>query len=69
MDGGGDRQTTGGDRLRGHFQALDLERTLAWLMRNRRLSKDYEFWETCSAAYLYLASIRLLTMRLTCVTS
>jgi len=46
-----------------------VERTLAWLTRNRRLSKDYEYWEVCSAAYLYLASIRLLTMRLTDVTS
>ena len=46
-----------------------VERTLAWLTRNRRLSKDYEYWEVCSAAYLYLASIRLLTTRLTCATS
>ena len=46
-----------------------VERTLAWLTRNRRLSKDYEYWAVCSAAYLYLASIRLLTTRLTCATS
>jgi len=46
-----------------------VERTLAWLTRNRRLSKDYEYWTVCSAAYLYLASIRLLTTRLTCATS
>jgi transposase len=46
-----------------------VERTLAWLTRNRRLSKDDEYWEVYSAAYLYLASIRLLTTRVTCATS
>jgi putative transposase len=37
-----------------------VERTLAWENRCRRLSKDYEYWEENSAAYLYLASIQRL---------
>ena len=37
-----------------------VERTLAWESRCRRLSKDYEYWEENSAAYLYLASIQRL---------
>ena len=46
-----------------------VEPTLAWLTRNRRLSKDDEYWEVYSAAYLYLALICLLTTRVTCATS
>lgn|GEM_PF-2056967 len=46
-----------------------VERTLAWRMRNRRLRKDTEFGKRCRATYLYLASIRLVTMRRTCVIS
>lgn len=42
-----------------------VERSLAWLSRNRRLSKDYEYWETNEEAYCYIASIHLLTKRLT----
>lgn len=34
-----------------------VERTLAWLCRNRRLSKDYERRTECSEAWIYLASI------------
>ena len=41
-----------------------VERTIAWLCRNRRLSKDYEYHPECSAAWIYLASIHLLTKRL-----
>lgn len=41
-----------------------VERTLAWCSRHRRLAKDYEYWPECSAAWLYLASIRLLVRRL-----
>lgn len=41
-----------------------VERTLAWLNRHRRLSKDYEVRSEYSATYLYLASIYLLTRRL-----
>lgn len=39
-------------------------RTVAWLGRNRRLSKDDERWEENSAAMVYLASIHLLLRRL-----
>lgn len=41
-----------------------VERTFAWLCRNRRLSKDYEYHTECSEAMLYLASIHLLIKRL-----
>src|SRR5262249_44595128 len=41
-----------------------VERSLAWLGRNRRLSKDYEHLAICSEAMVYLASIGLLLNRL-----
>jgi putative transposase len=41
-----------------------VERTFAWLGRQRRLSKDYERLPGTSEALLYLASIRLLLARL-----
>ena len=42
-----------------------VERTLAWFSRFRRLAKDYEFLPECSESWLYLASIHLLTRRIT----
>jgi putative transposase len=42
-----------------------VERTFAWLGRNRRLSKDYEHWPETSEAWLYLGMCRLLLRRLT----
>jgi putative transposase len=42
-----------------------VERTFAWLGRNRRLAKDVEGLVETSTAHLYLAAIRLLTRRLT----
>jgi len=42
-----------------------VERTLAWLCRNRRLSKDYEHLPAVSEAFVKLAMIRLMTARLT----
>jgi putative transposase len=42
-----------------------VERTFAWLSRSRRLAKDYERLPECSEAWLYLASVHLLTKRLT----
>ena len=49
------------------FQVLPrrwvVERTFAWLGRNRRLAKDYEEYAETSEAWLYLASIRLLLRR------
>jgi transposase len=41
-----------------------IERTFAWLCRQRRLSKDYEYHTECSEAWRYLASLRLLMCRL-----
>ncbi len=40
-----------------------VERTFAWLGRNRRLSKDYEEYGETTEAWIYLASIRLLLKR------
>lgn len=42
-----------------------VERTLSWLGRNRRLSKDYEHHTFCSESHVYIASIGLLLATLT----
>jgi putative transposase len=42
-----------------------VERSIAWLGRSRRLSKDYERRPATSEALIYLAGIRLLLTRLT----
>jgi putative transposase len=42
-----------------------VERSIAWLNRSRRLSKDYERQPATSEALIYLAGIRLLLARLT----
>src|SRR5215831_19454500 len=41
-----------------------VERTLAWLNRNRRLAKDFEASLASAKAWLYLGSIQLLIRRL-----
>jgi putative transposase len=41
-----------------------IERTFAWLGRNRRLAKDFEASIASAEAWLLIASIRLLTRRL-----
>lgn len=41
-----------------------VERTIAWLGRSRRLSKDYEHTAAASETWCYLASIALLLKRL-----
>ena len=41
-----------------------VERTIAWLGRNRRLSKDYEHSAAAMESWCYLASISLLLRRL-----
>lgn len=55
------------DDLKG-FQVLPrrwvVERTLAWLSHNRRLSKDYEALPQTSESFVYLAMIRLMLKRL-----
>ena len=41
-----------------------VERTFAWLNRNRRLAKDFEATVGSSQAWIYLASVQLLARRL-----
>lgn len=41
-----------------------VERTLAWLNRNRRLAKDFEQTIASATAWLFIASIQLLTRRI-----
>ena len=40
-----------------------VERTLAWLNRNRRLAKDFEKTIASATAWLFLASVQLLARR------
>jgi transposase len=40
------------------------ERTIAWIMRNRRMSRDYEFLAETAEALIYVAMIRLMLRRL-----
>jgi transposase len=42
-----------------------VERTLAWINRCRRLAKDYENLNRTTAAFVRLASIRIMLRRLT----
>jgi transposase len=41
-----------------------VERTLAWLNRNRRLAKDFEATIASAKAWVYIASVQLLARRL-----
>lgn len=47
-----------------HPRRWVVERTFAWLGRNRRLSKDYERLPECSESMIYIASIHLMLKRL-----
>ena len=42
-----------------------VERTLAWISRNRRLARDFERYAPTGAAFIRLAMIRLMLRRLT----
>src|SRR5271154_4386573 len=42
-----------------------VERTFAWISRNRRLARDFERYATTVAAFIRLAMIRLMLRRLT----
>lgn len=42
-----------------------VERTLAWLNRNRRLAKDFEATIESAVTWLYIASVKLMSRRLT----
>jgi putative transposase len=52
----------------GGFQVLPrrwvVERTIAWIDHNRRLSKDYERLPESSEAFIYVAMSRLMARRL-----
>ncbi len=41
-----------------------VERTFAWLNRNRRLAKDFEATIASAEAWLYIASVQIITRRL-----
>ena len=41
-----------------------VERTIAWLNRNRRLAKDFEASIESAAFWLYTASVKFLSRRL-----
>jgi putative transposase len=41
-----------------------VERPIAWIGRNRRMSRDYEFLTTTSEAWIYLSMLRLMLNRL-----
>jgi len=41
-----------------------VERTLAWLNRNRRLAKDFEQTIASATAWLFIASIQMFTRRI-----
>ena len=41
-----------------------IERTIAWIMRNRRMGRDYEFLAETAEALTYVAMIRLMLARL-----
>ena len=42
-----------------------VERTLAWISRNRRLARDFERYSRTVAAFVRLAMIRIMLRRLT----
>lgn len=46
-----------------------VERTLAWISRNRRLARDFERYAKTGAAFVRLAMIRIMLRRLTKPTS
>jgi transposase len=46
-----------------------VERTLAWISRNRRLTRDYERYADTVAGFVRLAMIRLMLRRLTRTTA
>jgi transposase len=41
-----------------------VERTLAWLNRNRRLAKDFEATTVSAVTWLYIASVKLMSRSL-----
>jgi putative transposase len=41
-----------------------IERTFAWILRNRRMSRDYEFLAETTEALIYVCMVRLMVKRL-----
>src|SRR4051794_26110961 len=46
-----------------------VERTLAWISRNRRLARDFERYATTVAAFVRIAMIRIMLRRLAATVS
>ena len=46
-----------------------VERTFAWISRNRRLARDFERYATTVAAFVRLAMIRIMLRRLAAANS
>ena len=59
-----DRRNADQTTILDHPRRWLLERTFAWLNRNRRLAKDFEATIASATAFLYAASAMLLTRRL-----
>ncbi|MBI0436029.1 hypothetical protein D9598_19650 [Roseomonas sp. KE0001] len=57
-------QAQGPGRLCRPAKTLGVERTFAWLNRNRRLARDFEQTVASAEAFLYAASVMLLVRRL-----
>src|ERR687886_2105007 len=66
--GGWELQIVERDRKARGFEVLPkrwiVERTFSWLIRNRRLSKDYERMVQSSETFIKVAMIRLIVRRL-----
>ena len=66
--GGWELEIVERDREARDFEVLPkrwiVERTFSWLIRNRRLSKDYERLVQTSEVFMEVAMIRLLLRRL-----
>jgi putative transposase len=58
------RKLAGQSNFSVHPRRWVVERFLAWLGRNRRLAKDFEGTLESATAFLYAASVLLLTRRL-----
>jgi transposase len=56
-------ETVAPQRLRGIAEEV-VERTIAWIDQQRRMSKDYERLCASGEALMYAAMIRLMTRRL-----
>lgn len=67
-EGGWELEIIGRDRAIRGFSVLPrrwvVERTFAWLVRNRRLGKDYERKVQTSETLVKIAAIRLMVRRL-----